>query len=268
MQVGIAGKVYNTVEKRKDKRFILNFIMDTAEKVSGIFVCLKYKKFMKYIEKIRVILKSVGGEYSKINPYQFFVLQLFVMFLGILFVYIFISRDIFATVVSGVFFFFLPFFKIKEEFKKRKELIERQLPDVADLLSIILDAGLDFYGASRKVVQIIDGPLSDDLKDALSRISLGCDKRFAFAEMAQKASVDQLSFFVKTINMSLESGVGMSDALKRLSVSLRNSRFSCAEKKAQETPVKMLIPLVLLIFPTIFIVIFGPIVINFIYAGF
>ncbi|GHT61654.1 hypothetical protein AGMMS50222_05920 [Endomicrobiia bacterium] len=267
MRIEIAGKVYNAVEKRKGKRFISNFIMDNLEKISRIFVCLKYKKFIKYIEKIMVILKSLGGKYPKINPYQFFVLQLFVMFLGML-ICILVSKNVVVVIVSSVIFFFLPFLKIKEEFEKRKESIERQLPDTAELISIMLDAGLDFYSASRKVVQIMDGPLSDDLKDALSKISLGCDKRFAFTEMAQKASVDQLNFFVKTINMSLESGIGMSDTIKRLSISLRNSRFALAEKKAQETPVRMLIPLVLLIFPTIFIVIFGPIAINFISAGF
>ncbi|GHT37960.1 hypothetical protein AGMMS49593_06320 [Endomicrobiia bacterium] len=266
-RIEIAGKVYNAIEKRKGKRFISNFIMDNFEKVSRLFVRLKYKKFIKYTGKIMVILKSLGGKYSKINPYQFFVLQLFVMFLGML-ICILISKNVVVVIVSSAVFFFLPFLKIKEKFEKRKESIERQLPDTAELLSIMLDAGLDFYSASRKVVQITDGPLSDDLKDALSKISLGCDKRFAFTEMAQKASVDQLNFFVKTINMSLESGIGMSGTLKRLSISLRNSRFALAEKKAQETPVRMLIPLVLLIFPTIFIVIFGPIAINFISTGF
>jgi tight adherence protein C len=267
-QIGIAGKVYNAVEKRKGKKFILNFIMDNSQKISVVFTRLKYKRFIEYTEKISVILKSIGDRYSKVNSYQFFVLQLLAMLAGTIFVGIFIGRGVVTMVISSVVFFFLPFFKIKEKFKKRKELIERQLPDMTELLSIVLDAGLDFYGAARKVIQIMDGPLADDLRDALSKISLGSDKRLAFTEMAQKASVDQLNFFVKTINMSLESGVGMSDTLKRLSVSLRNSRFAYAEKKAQEAPIKMLVPLMLLIFPTIFIVIFGPIAINFMSAGF
>jgi tight adherence protein C len=165
-------------------------------------------------------------------------------------------------------FFFLPLLKIKEESKKRRKLIAKQLPNMADLLSITLDAGLDFYGAAEKVVQILQGPLSDEFKNTLSKISLGYDKKTALLEMVDKTKVEQLGFFVRTINMALDSGTGMADTLKRLSVSLRNERASYAEKKAQEAPVKMLIPMVLLIFPTIFIVIFGPIVINFIKTGF
>jgi tight adherence protein C len=264
----IAGKVYNAVEKSKNKNFIIHIIMNNAEKLGGFIGCIKYEKFMTEIEKIEAILKSLGTKYEKINSYQFFALQLFAMISGMLFAIIFISFDIFVILLFGLIFFFLPLLKIKEESKKRKNLITRQLPDMADLLSVMLDAGLDFYGATERVIRILQGPLSDELRNALAKISLGCDKKTALVEMVQKTKVEQLGFFVRTVNMSLESGTGMADTLKRLAVSLRNERASSAEKKAQEAPVKILIPLILLIFPTIFIVIFGPIVINFIKTGF
>jgi tight adherence protein C len=164
-------------------------------------------------------------------------------------------------------FFSLPLIKVKEAVKKRKELIFKQLPDTADLLSVMLDAGTDFFGAADKVCDILKGPLSDELRDAVAKISLGYDKKTALLEIVEKTGVEQLGFFVRTINMALDAGVGMADTLRRLASQLRLERASAAEKKAQEAPIKMLIPLTLLIFPTIFIVIFGPIAINFIQTG-
>ena len=138
---------------------------------------------------------------------------------------------------------------------------------MSDLLSIMMDAGADFFSAADKVTDILKGPLSDDFSAALAKISLGYDKKTALSEMAQKNGVEQLGFFIRTVNMALDAGVGMSDTLKRLAEQMRTERASEAEKKAQEAPIKMLIPMVLFIFPTIFIVIFGPIVINFITTG-
>ncbi|MDR0819949.1 MAG: hypothetical protein LBN19_00180 [Endomicrobium sp.] len=100
-------------------------------------------------------------------------------------------------------FFFLPLLKIKEEAKRRKELIARQLPDMADLLSVTLDAGLDFYGVAEKVIQILQGPLADEFKNALTKVSLGYDKKAALTEIVQKTEVEQLGFFVRTVNVSL-----------------------------------------------------------------
>jgi tight adherence protein C len=189
------------------------------------------------------------------------------MFAGAIFCFVCISSDIFIIAFVGAVFFSMPIIKIKEAVKKRRELIFKQLPDVADLLSIMLDSGSDFFGAADKVCDILEGPLCGELKDALAKISLGYDKKTALVEIVEKTGVEQLGFFVRTINMALDAGVGMADTLKRIAAQLRLERASAAEKKAQEAPIKMLIPLTLLIFPTIFIVIFGPIAINFIKTG-
>jgi len=68
------------------------------------------------------------------------------------------------------------------------------LPDVADLLSVMLDTGIDFYGTSEKVIQILREPLIVELKNALAKISLGYDKKTALTEIVQRTSVEQLVF--------------------------------------------------------------------------
>ncbi|MDR1196263.1 MAG: type II secretion system F family protein [Endomicrobium sp.] len=261
------GKVHNAVEKKKSKSFIMPVILRWADATGFLFSKIKYKKFQNYMSKLQSDLTSLGGDYGKFNSYQYFSLCLFSMSGGALFCACFVSLDIMVLIFAAALFFLLPIIKVKEAVKKRKENVFRQLPDTADLLSVMMEAGSDFFSAADKVTAILKGPLSDDFKDALAKISLGYDKKAALNEMIQKSGVEQLGFFIRTIIMALDAGVGMSDTLKRLAEQMRMERASAAEKKAQEAPIKMLIPLVLFIFPTIFIVIFGPIVINFVQTG-
>jgi len=190
----IVGRVHGAVEKRKSRNFVIPVIMYNADRVGYVLSCVKCKGFKVLIEKTGAILNFLGEKYEKINLYQFFALRLFAMISGMLFAVIFISANVFVVLLLGGIFFFLPLLKIKEEAKKRKELIAKQLPDVADLLSVMLDTGLDFYGASEKVIQILQGPLVVELKNALAKISFGYDKKTALTEIVQRTGVEQLVF--------------------------------------------------------------------------
>jgi tight adherence protein C len=263
-----ARKVENSINKNQNKNFINFFVFNISSKLGYWFKYIKNRKFIEYINNVKLNLYSISFDNKKVDPYQFFSLQILLGVFGAIICAIFVSIDILIIILVSLLCFFLPLIKLKEQLKKRKELILKQLPDVADLLSIMLDSGLDFYRASDKVVQIMEGPLIEDLQNALAKISIGCDKKIAFSDMASKTNIKELSFFVRLIDTSLDSGSGMADSFKRLSNSLRNDIYSRAEKKAYQAPVKILIPLILLIFPTIFIVIFGPIAINFLNSGF
>jgi tight adherence protein C len=257
------SRVESFINKKGDKNILKFFIFNISSKLGNLFRCIKNKRFLNYINNIESNLYSINSDYKTLDTYSFFASQILSGISGGLVCAVFISRNIFMVVLIILLFFFLPLIKIKEQLKKRKELILKQIPDVADLLSIMLAAGLDFYRASNKIVNILEGPLIFDFKDALSKISLGCDKKIAFSQMAVKTDIKELSFFIRVINTSLDSGCGMAESLKRLSSSLRQDIYFHAEKKAHQAPIKILIPLILLIFPTIFIVIFGPIAINF-----
>ncbi|MDR2395527.1 MAG: type II secretion system F family protein [Endomicrobium sp.] len=263
-----ASKVDNFINKTQNRNFIKFLIFKISSKLGCWFKYIKNKKFLEYINNIKLNLYSLGVDNKKIDPYEFFALQILLGVLGGIICVMFVSIDILVIILVFLGGFFLPFIKLKEQLKRRKDLILRQLPDMADLLSIMLDSGLDFYRASNKVVQIMEGPLIKDFQNALSKIYIGCDKKDAFSDMVSKTDIKELSFFVRVIDTSLDSGSGMAESFKRLSNSLRNDIYSRAEKKAYQAPIKILIPLILLIFPTIFIVIFGPIAINFLNSGF
>ena len=96
---------------------------------------------------------------------------------------------------------------------------------------------------------------------------MGVNAKQALSELAGKYDIAQLNLFVRTLNSALESGTGISDSINKLSEQLKSENASIAEKKAQEAPVKMLIPMVLLMFPTIFILLFAPIIISFMASG-
>jgi len=138
---------------------------------------------------------------------------------------------------------------------------------LADLLTVMIGSGIDFNSSLIKISTIIEGDLSKEIGVVNSKVSLGIHMQQALNEMAQKYDIGQLNLFVKTINSSLDSGLGMADSLNKLSEQLKLENASIAEKKAQEAPVKMLIPMVLLIFPTIFILLFAPIIISFMSGG-
>ncbi|MDR1474619.1 MAG: type II secretion system F family protein [Endomicrobium sp.] len=266
-KLGLAIKIRSN-KKRKPDTFADVHSFSVIERLAYALEKLKLKKFVYLIERNEKILQLLGKKYRNLNPYKFFAIQILFMFVGMLFGALFISMKILVILSIGLIFFYLPILKIKEELKKRKESILKQLPEMSELLCVMLESGLDFYGASEKIGLIIKGPLIDEFKSALAKISLGYDKKRALNEMAENTGVESVFYFVRTINTALESGTQISDTLKRMSLMLRNEKFSYAQKKAQECPIKMLIPLTLLIFPTIFIVIFGPIAINFIKDGF
>ena len=102
-----------------------------------------------------------------------------------------------------------------------------------------------------KIITILDGYLINELKDIIKKISLGIDTKTAFNELAEKYNIVQLDTFVKTITISLDTGTGLTDSLNKIAQQISNDNISIAERKAHEAPVKMLLPMTILILPTI-----------------
>jgi tight adherence protein C len=270
-QARTEGKVYSALLKNAQSSskgsFILPAIIKRADDFGRLLTKIKHERFKKFVSNIDELLKAAGAKYASFNAHQIIALEVFAAFSGALFCMFFISTSPMMIMIAAGLSFVLPYIRLKEAAKKRCGEILKSLPDAADLLSVMLDAGLDFFGALDKVSEILKGALSDEMRSASAKINLGLDRKTALLELGQNCRIEQAMFFVKTINMALESGSGMADTLKRLAARMRKEREATAQKKAQEAPVKILIPLILFIFPTIFIVIFGPIAINLVHSG-
>ena len=247
--------------------FFVSLFLSFSKPLENIVKKVKFNFYILYIEKLEKMLKVLNYPFNKFNPYNFIVFQFFSMFLSIIVSLILIGNDILILICVGILFFILPYLKIVEEYKKIIRDITKQLPNLCDLLSVMLVSGIDFHNSITKISHIIGGTLSKELKEILKKVSLGIDIKVTFEDIAKKYNIEQLNLFVRTINSSLESGLGTAQSLDMISNQLKIEDAAIAQKQAHEAPVKMLLPMTFLILPTIFILLFAPMILSFIKNG-
>jgi tight adherence protein C len=141
---------------------------------------------------------------------------------------------------------------------RRRKRILKALPDAIDLLSISVEAGLGFDQALARVAVKWDNDLSWEFQRMLSEMRIGKSRREALRELAARTGVDDLSTFVTSIIQADQLGVSITQVLRIQSAQLRQRRRQRAEETAHKAPIKMLFPMVFLIFPAIYVIILGP----------
>lgn len=149
-------------------------------------------------------------------------------------------------------------FRLTGSITKRKNKIEDGLPDVLDLLSVSVSAGLGFDQALLYVVERCDGPLVDELAIAQKEISLGRARTEALKGLATRCNVSPLNIFVSAVIQADILGIPIANILSTQADNIRNLHRQKIEERAAKLPVKILIPIVFLVFPNLFIVILGP----------
>jgi tight adherence protein C len=162
------------------------------------------------------------------------------------------------TVLFGALGFYMPSIWLGRKIKQRQKEIIRALPDALDLLTISVEAGLGFDAAMSKVTEKWDNQLSQAFARTLSEIRMGKARKEALRDMADRAEVSELTSFVAAIIQADQLGVSIARVLRIQSEQMRIRRRQRAEEAAQQAPIKMLIPLVFLIFPSILVVLLGP----------
>ena len=166
-----------------------------------------------------------------------------------------------AALALGGLGFFFPEIWLSRRIKKRQKAVLMAVPDTLDLLTISVRAGLSFDGALAKVVEKVQGPLSNEFRRALAEIRVGKARRDALRDIIGRTEVPALSNFIGAIVQAEQLGVPIAKVLTVQSEQLRIERRQRAEEMAAKAPIKMLFPLVGCIFPSMFIVILGPAVI-------
>ena len=169
-----------------------------------------------------------------------------------------LMKTVLAVVLGiyGTFAFFR--FSLSSKITKRKDQIEEEMPDILDLLSVSVVAGLGFDQALKYVVDRCQGILVDEFAVAQNEIALGRPRSVALKKVAERCEVDSLNSFVGAIVQAEVLGIPISKILQTQSENIRQMQRDKKEEKAAKLPVKILIPLVFLIFPTMFVVILGP----------
>ena len=153
-------------------------------------------------------------------------------------------------------------FWLNGKVRKRRDAMERALPDTLDLLTVSVEAGLGFDSAIMKVCEKMHGPLIDEF-DAMAReIRVGESRRQALRNLGERVASDDIKSFTRAIIQADEMGTSLGRTLKVQSQDMRIHRQLKAEEQAMKAPVKMLFPTVMFIFPAMFIVILGPAFLN------
>lgn len=154
--------------------------------------------------------------------------------------------------------FYLPMFWLNFKIRSRQHEIQMELPDALDLLTISVEAGLGFDAAVAKVVEKWDNELGRAFGRVNQEIRVGKLRRQALRDMAERIEVPDVSTFIAAIVQADQLGVSISKVLRIQSEQMRVKRRQRAEAEAARAPIKMLFPLVFLVFPSLFIVLLGP----------
>ena len=163
-----------------------------------------------------------------------------------------------VVVLFGAVGFIIPDAYYARRGRERQEQIQLELPDTLDQMTMSVEAGLGFEAALARAARTGDGPLAAELNRTIREIQLGIPRDQALRNLADRTDVPDLDSFVLAVVQSEKYGIGIGQVLRVQSAELRDKRRERAEERALKIPVLILFPLVLCIFPAIFIVLLGP----------
>lgn len=168
------------------------------------------------------------------------------------------------TAAPLVFFagFFLPELYIRSLISRKRSLVDRELPEAIEIMSIMVTAGLNISQAMRRAGSNLHGPLADELKAVVREVDLGIPRQAALQSFASRMSSDQVRRLVMAIQQAERYGTSLSDTLRVLADESRGQQTRRLKEQAQKIPVKMLFPLVTMVLPAFLILTVGPLMLT------
>lgn len=261
----------NNDEPVKSKNAIINFSRPLVHQFT-LQHALRIRS-EGYRKKVRKYILTSGLS-RELNEDEFIGLQLLwgVMFPVFLFIMNFslqLELPPALLVGMGLLGFFLPQIHAKGQKKNRELSVRADLPFFIDLLALSVEAGLDFFSAIQKIVDKAQGTqsvLADELGTVLKDIKVGASKSHALKDFAERLDMNEITSFVAVLIDAETTGASISQVLKDQSIQMRLERFVRAEKAGAKASQTILIPLMLFILPAVFIMVFGPVAISFMYG--
>lgn len=216
-------------------------------------------------DKLKTMLRQAG---MSVSTEEYSLIRLFVLvgaavLLGLIFVMLGYGSRAFIGIFLGVYAgYAILRMNLTMNISKRREAMEEQMPDVLDLLSVNVEAGLGFEQALSHVIGHFEGPLIDELIITYREITMGRTRRDALALFAERSELDEIKTFVGAIVQAEQLGISIKNVLRTQAAAMRANRRSKVEERAQKVQVKMLLPMVGLIFPVLLIVLLGPAIVQ------
>jgi tight adherence protein C len=217
----------------------------------------------KQLETSRRMLELAG---QNTDPTQFFLQRIFFtvalgiggLLMGFVIMNETFPKNLLWTIGGLLLGYYFPMLSLKSKIGKRQHNILKALPDALDLLVICVEAGLGFDMAMGKVYEKWDNELALAFGRVLREIQLGKPRRDALKDMSNRIDIPDINSFTAAIIQAEQLGVSMSKILRVQADQMRVKRRQRAQEKAHQAPVKMMLPMVFLIFPSLWIVLLGP----------
>jgi len=166
---------------------------------------------------------------------------------------VYLVMPLIPAIVGG----YLPFMALNQAIARRKEEVQRSLPDFLDMVATTVQAGIALNQALGYAVAVAPGALGDEIKECLSQIRLGRSHGDALRAVAMRVSQPQLTATITAITQAEKLGANISMVLNELSIDVRNERVMAVEEQAAKLPIKMVFPMALFLLPALFTIIFG-----------
>lgn len=215
----------------------------------------------KYFQYLSRQLQRMGRE--DLKPVHILGYQILASFSGALLFGFLAGSFLLGVLVLGI-GAALPVIWLRDKALLREKRILRELPNALEILSLCSEAGLSLeQGLDQYLKNARKGPLLDELGGILEQTRSGASRKSALEAVSGRLNLTDFSLFTTSLIQAEKFGTGIAKTLRQLSLTLRDKQTQRAEKAVQEMPVKMLLPLVLLILPVTFLIIFGPIVLQF-----
>ena len=156
----------------------------------------------------------------------------------------------------------IPFAVLNSTVRNRQKALRKQLPEFLDILCVSVQAGLSFDGAVAKMVRRMHGPLIDEFKRMQNDIALGMTHQYALTNMARRCDLEEIYLFTTSVIQAEKLGTSMTRTLKQQADNIRDRHRQHVKGEALKAPVKMIFPMVLFIFPSMFVVLLFPAVLS------
>lgn len=269
--IGLRLKALEANQRRSDideelaKPFSKRILSPVTKSLAETFMGLAPQSLRRIVEQ----RMAMAGGFGKLSIDEFLLLYGFIAVClptvtGLLLIVSKVpaNKVVGLSMIAFVIGCIIPMMMLNQKIAARKLSIQKALPDVLDLLTVSVEAGLGFDGALAKLTEKMKGALVEEFNRVLQEIRMGIIRRDALASLGKRCDVPDLSLFTTSLIQADQLGVGIGNVLRVQSVSMREKRKQRAEEKAMKAPIKMMLPLVLFIFPTIFIVLLGPAMIQ------
>ena len=261
------GEIGSSQRAGKKRSLLLNIFYPLIASVAQLISLVPLGSAWEKLDKQLIKAGRPGG----LSVEEFHATRLIAVFFAVM-AGMFFDSELDLTPVCalglGILGFVYPDIWLKEAVQKRRRRIFRDLPDILDTLRLAVDAGFDLSSALNVVVERgRKGPLLDELELVDREVQLGRTRREAFRNFADRIGMGEINSFVVALNQADQLGASIGPVLRAQSEMSRSRRWQLAEALVNKMPMKMLGPLVVFIFPSSFIILFTPLLIQWMQSG-